>query len=106
MIKQVYDKKEIQTNMMVDVNGVLIQYSRKSDDFAYDFTVNIGEFEGGAKNSDVAKNSIMELISAMINQSYDHGAQWRIEKVETDESLLERYNQYSLSAYFRIKDTY
>ena len=91
----------VQTELRVTVDGVPIRYTRLPDDFAYEFVVN------GVNNQDeidIAHEKIRKVVTAMINQSFDHGSSWRETDTKICTDRVERYAQYVERVYFRIRD--
>ena len=105
MIKQILEKNEVQTGLMVDVNGIRISYFRIPDRMAYSFFVSIGKHQG-CTNVENARNAILELVSKLASQSYDHGASWRRMEIKEDDTMVERYGEFEMSVDFKIKDIY
>jgi len=90
--------KIVPIDMRVKVDDTYeISYERCKDEFAYEFKV--------FPKSGVEK-AIEEVISAMEDQSHDHGAEWRrtefIEIQKSDEFDMYRF----FKAKFRIRDSY
>lgn len=107
MIKQIINThQQVQTGLAVEVNGRWIDYEPLNDTFGYKFWTTIGINEDEEKAVKEADAAIDEIISAMCSQSYDHGAVWRLTSKEVSEEYLDRYGQYYVKAYFRIKDSY
>lgn len=100
MIEQIYSIEQVQTGMAVMVDGKRIDYARLTDKFGYLFDVTV-EAPSGVED---AHEKIMKIVSAMESQSYDHGASWRRVQVVPDESLVERYGQYTVTVEFRVRD--
>lgn len=98
MIKQVTEDKAVQTNLCVDVDGVLVYYF-DTGDLSYKFvTYNVDVADANA--------AISSVIDAMVVQSFDHWSGWRIVERIVDCSLAERYGQYSETVKFRVRDSY
>lgn len=106
MIEQIIEKKEIQTGLKVKIDGVIVDYNKHVDKFAYTFVISIGEYEGQCKTKEEAKEICLKIIAIMEMQSYDHGAQWRRTELAEDISMIDRYRQYSMTVNFRIRDSY
>jgi len=105
MIKQILEKNEVQTGLMVDVDGVRVSYCRIPNKFAYNFFVTVEKYQNLDSISN-AKLAIMELVSKLESQSYDHGAGWRRTEIVSDSTGIERYGEFKMRVYFRIKDIY
>ena len=104
MIKQVYKDKPVQTELVVEVDGVRVKYREMAEAFVYVFTVFIGD--GEAISVDSARELVLKVVGEMESQSYDHGAEWRRTDIVTDTSKLGRYGECSFIVSFRIKDMY
>jgi len=105
MIKQILEKNEVQTGLMVDVDGVRVSYCRVPNRFAYKFFVTVEKYQSSDSVLN-AKLAIMELVSKLESQSYDHGSEWRRTEIEEDSTGIERYGEFEMCVYFRIKDIY
>ena len=105
MIKQILEKNDIQTGLMIDVDGIKVSYYRILDRFAYCFIVSIGKYHICNSEED-AKNAIMKAIEKLETQSYDHGSCWRRTEVKEDNSRVERYGEFEMTVDFRIRDSY
>lgn len=99
--QHIQDGLIVQTELRVIVDGISIGYTRLPDDFAYEFVVNnvISQIE-----IDIAHEKIRKVVTAMINQSFDHGSSWRETDTKICTDLVERYAQYVETVYFRIRD--
>ena len=81
-------------------DSIDVYYKRDSANFAYTFSFlpviqNV--------NLDIATAIVDEIVSTMVSQSYDHGAQWRergVREIKNDEYEL------SITVYFRLRDSY
>lgn len=69
MIKQVNrNDEQVMTQLVCDVDGVNVIYTRLLDSFAYHMSVfHDVSFE-------IALNAVEQLVQVMEHQSYDHGA--------------------------------
>ncbi|MGF7011959.1 hypothetical protein M2146_002513 [Lachnospiraceae bacterium PF1-22] len=104
MIKQVYTNEKVQTGLVVEVDGVRINYMKREDVFAYVFTVFVGDRE--AISLEKARELVLKVVEEMESQSYDHGAEWRRTSIVMDISKLERYGECSFIVNFRVRDAY
>lgn len=74
-----------------------VRYRELPDCFGY-------EFEVFPKTE--AREAVEQVVSAMENQSYDHGAEWRrvsVEEVQKDDEL-DMFRYFVVK--FRIRDSY
>lgn len=102
MIKQIINPGQIvQTGLAVDVNGIRVDYYKVPGEFAYQF-IALCEQSSAPNSIDAA---IDQVIGAMLGQSYDHGSEWR-ETGLRKTSFDPRTGQYTVTVYFRIKDSY
>lgn len=102
MIKQILNPGQIvQTRLAVDVDGIRVDYRKVPGKFAYEFTV-LCEQSSAPNSIDVA---IDQVVGAMLGQSYDHGSEWRETGVR-ETSFDPRTGEYTVTVYFRIKDSY
>lgn len=96
MIKQIINESEwVQTKLRVEVDGITITYNRMPYDFGYTFRASVPK-----ENEELGKKAILEVVSAMESQSYDHGASWRRTATEF------HYRDYDLigNIWFRVRD--
>ena len=89
--------------MEVMVNNIRVTYTCLPNEIGYTFSVLVGPYGPTVTEADTA---IEEVVSEMVSQSYDHGSEWRVKAKEIDTSMVERYGQYSVTVWFRIKDSY
>ena len=102
MIKQIINPGQIvQTGLAVDVNGIRVDYRKVPGKFAYEFTV-LCEQSSAPNSIDAA---IDQVVGAMLGQSYDHGSEWK-ETGTRKISFDPRTGEYTVTVYFRIKDSY
>lgn len=75
-----------------------VSYEKCKDEFAYEFRV--------FPKTNGALEAVKEIICAMENQSYDHGASWRMTDIEevNREDKLDMYRFFK--AHFRIRDAW
>lgn len=100
MIKQIINNSQIvQTGLAIEVDGIHVDYCRIHDKFAYKFTI----YE--TIDSNLIEATIDQVVSAMCDQSYDHGAEWRETGVR-ETSFDPWTGEYTVIVYFRIKDSY
>ena len=95
------DDERIPTMLRLKVDDSIdVYYEKVAAKFAYTFSFlpviqNI--------NLDIATAIVDEIVSTMVSQSYDHGAQWRehgVREIKNDEFEL------SITVYFRVRDSY
>ena len=88
----------IPTQLRVKVNGSIdVYYARLPDAFGFKFDF----FKSQGATLEVATAITDEIVSRMIWQSYDHGAQWRecgVREIVNDEWNL------SITVFFRVRD--
>lgn len=89
------DDQTIPTQLRLTADGVHVYYNRLPDRFAYRFTVY-------TQDENAAANIVEEIAHIMVNQSYDHGASWRIKTIVqvSDESVM----SYTYDVDFRFRD--
>lgn len=92
------ESQTIPTQLRVKVdNDIDVYYDRISDAFGWKFEF----FKHQGVTLEMANAITDELVSKMISQSYDHGAQWReygVRKIVNDEWDL------SVTVYFYVRD--
>lgn len=92
------DGETIPTQLRVKVDGALdVYYNRLSNDFGWRFEF----FKHQGVTLEMATAITDEIVSRMISQSYDHGAQWRecgVREIVNDEWDL------SITVFFRVRD--
>ena len=102
MIKQIFNPGQIvQTGLAVDVDGIRVDYRKVPGKFAYELTV-LCEQSPAPNSIDAA---IDQVVGAMLGQSYDHGSEWRETGVR-ETSFDPRTGEYTVTVYFRVKDSY
>ena len=102
MIKQIFNPGQIvQTGLAVEVDGIRVDYLKIPGKFAYQFTV----FCEQSEVTESVNVAIDKVISAMCSQSYDHGSEWRETGVR-ETSFDPRTGEYTVTVYFRVKDSY
>lgn len=100
MIKQIIRPDQVvQTGLAVDVDGIHVDYRRVPGKFAYEFTVLSEQLQY------LIDAAIDQVVSAMCSQSYDHGSEWRETGVR-ETSFDPQTGEYTVTVYFRIKDSY
>jgi len=104
IIEQILDKKEVQTGLAVKVDGKRVDYKRREHGLSYEFVIGIGEDKDWCKDVKEARETVNKLVKAMVSQSYDHGAQWRITELQEDTTGVSRYEQYAAIVSFRVRD--
>lgn len=77
---------------------IQVIYGRAHDKFAYNFEVY------GIKEEAQGLEVVKEIASIMCNQSYDHGAEWRVTEITLTEPL--QWGGAKWEVAFRIKDSY
>lgn len=112
MMKQIINEAEtVQTSLAVKVDDVIVHY-RQCNNFAYEFWVYgvcINESEQEANpwlscTVDEADTAINEVVKALVDQSYNHGAQWCEKYRDAQRSDIERYAVYSVRVTFYLSD--
>lgn len=92
--------KIVQVGMSVKCNGIVVDYYESPDDFMYTFHI----------DQDVplleADAAVVDIVNAMIRQSYDHGMAWQ--KVGETMHIAPSEERYfhTFKVRFRIKDTW
>lgn len=88
----------IPTRLRVKVDGEIdVYYERLPDAFGFKFDF----FKHQGVTLEMATAITDEIVSRMISQSYDHGAQWRecgVREIVNDEWDL------SITVFFRVRD--
>ncbi len=89
--------EKIPTKLRLKVNGKDVFYERVNGKFAYDFSFFDHELNE-------AMNITKEIAIIMCDQSYDHGASWKIISIE-EVKQEERYCiGYIIRVNFRMRD--
>ena len=92
------EDQSIPTNLRVKVDDKFdVYYSRLNDVFGFKFE--FFEFQGVTREMATAITD--EIVSKMVSQSYDHGAQWRecgVREIVADGLEL------SITVFFRVRD--
>lgn len=102
MIKQIINPgKIVQTGLAVEVDGIRVDYRRIPGKFAYEFTISLME----TLDPNLIEATIDQVVGAMCSQSYDHGSGWRETGVR-ETAIDSRTGEYTVTVYFRIKDSY
>ena len=90
------DDQTIPTNLRLTADGVHVFYNPLPDRFAYRFTVY-------TEDENSAANIVEEIARIMCDQSYDHGASWRVKtiiRIPTDGDIL----SFDYEVDFRFRD--
>lgn len=88
----------IPTQLRVKVDGDIdVYYDRDPDDFGWKFKF----FRHQGVTLEMAISITDEIVSKMISQSYDHGAQWR--KYGTREIVNDEWD-LTITVFFRVRD--
>lgn len=102
MIKQIINPgKIVQTGLAVEVDGIRVDYRRIPGKFAYEFTISLME----TLDPNLIEATIDQVVNAMCSQSYDHSSGWRETGVR-ETTIDSRTGEYTVTVYFRIKDSY
>lgn len=102
MIKQIINPgKIVQTGLAVEVDGIRVDYRRIPGKFAYEFTISLME----TLDPNLIEATIDQVVNAMCSQSYDHSSGWRETGVR-ETAIDSRTGEYTVTVYFRIKDSY
>lgn len=92
--------EKIPTKLRLYADGHYVTYQKLDDCLGYDFNF----FSDVEANEAVALSKT--IASVMCDQSYDHGAQWRIVSI----SVLDQEDRYKLGeivrVIFRVRDAY
>ena len=91
--------EKVQTCMTARVDGVMVDYFRFPERLEYVFHV----YRDIPQDRAIA--AVNKLVHAMCDQSYDHGAEWRV-VTESYEGPSEHNYNHVFKTRFRIKDTY
>lgn len=89
------DDQIIPTRLRLLADGTHVYYEPVSNRFAYRFTVY-------TEDENAAANIVEEIARIMCNQSYDHGASWRIKtitRIPTDSIM-----SFDYEVDFRLRD--
>lgn len=73
-----------------------VYYNQLSDRFGYKFEF----FKHQGVTIELASAITDEIVSRMIGQSYDHGAQWR----ECGRDVIDNDFNLSIAVFFRVRD--
>lgn len=88
----------IPTRLRLKVDGTVdVYYEKLPNAFAYIFTF----FRSQGVTSELARSITDEIVSRMISQSYDHGAQWRECRAR---SIVDDEFELSITVFFRVRD--
>ena len=80
---------------------IIVNYRRLPDNFDYEF-----EFYN-IETAEEAEKYLKDIVSIMCNQSFDHGAKWRVADTKLVESKINSiYQAVTYVVGFRIKDSY
>ena len=89
-------KVPTQLRLKVDDN-IDVYYSHLPDKFGYKFEF----FKHLGVTAELASAITDEIVSKMIEQSYDHGAQWR---ESGDREIVNDDFELSITVFFRLRD--
>ena len=90
--------KAIPTELRLKVDGQYdVYYKKFTNIFAYRFSF----FKCQGITMEMAEAIVDEIVPQMIDQSYDHGAQW---KEYWDREFVENDYEIQITAFFRIRD--
>ena len=91
-------EQKIPTQLRLKVDGHIdVYYNRLPDEFGYKFEF----FKHQGVTVELASAITDEIVAKMIEQSYDHGAQWResgVREIVNDDFDL------SITVFFRLRD--
>ena len=88
----------IPTKLRVKVDGQYdVYYERLAHDFAYRFSF----FKSQGITLEMAEMIMDEIVPQMIDQSYDHGAQWRELGVR---NVVESNYDIQITVFFKVRD--
>lgn len=93
------EDQSIPTTLRLKVDDKFdVYYRRLEDDFGFEF----GFFKTQSVDLDMATAITDEIVSKMVSQSYDHGAQWR---ECGDRKIRNEDFDLSITVFFRVRDT-
>ena len=90
--------KAIPTELRLKVDG---QYDVYYEKFPYDFAYRFSFLKSQGITLEMARTIVDEIVSRMIDQSYDHGAQW---KEHWGRDFVENDYEIQITAFFRVRD--
>lgn len=92
----------IPTELKVKKGKIVVNYYKDKDDsLSWHFNI----YEAGSLEE--ADKSIHEIIQLMCEQSFDHGAEWRLVSCECIDSCFNGFLDYAeYKVNFRIKDSW
>ena len=97
-IEQVhYPDELLMTRLEAQVDDIRVEYYRKEGKFAYMFRIN------DTVPVEKAEAAVREIASIFEDQSYDHGAGWRLTRFAR---LDNDYGHLIFRVDFRIRDSY
>ena len=99
-----FRNEKIPTGLHLLVDGKIKVNYRPSDTkvFAYEFEIFRAESE------EQAREAVENIVRIMQSQSYDHGAEWRVVKIQDNNADKEDalFSPYRYTVYFRMRDSY
>ena len=89
--------KQIPTELRLKVDDKFdVYYSRLSDWIGYKFEF----FKHQGVTAELANKITDEIVSRMIEQSYNHGVQW----IECSRDVIDNDFNLSIAVFFRVRD--
>lgn len=92
---------QLPTELRAKKDHLSIKYNRVLGDFAYEFDVY------NLKTEEEGLEVVKEMAQIFCDQSYDHGSEWRVERIDTIICDIGGFIQHAnYIVKFRIKDTW
>lgn len=89
------------TELRAKKDHLSIKYNKVLGDFAYNFDVY------NLKSEEEGLEVVKEMAQIFCDQSYDHGQEWRVERIDTITCDINGFIQHAnYIVKFRIKDSY
>lgn len=96
--------EKLQTKLTVDINGVEVEYGRVPFTLSEEWRgLSFYFATSDCPDYDKHMQTVHEVISKLIEQSFDHWAEWRVDKIENIQ--CDQYYQETLVK-FRVRDSY
>lgn len=104
-MKNLMESKQIETSMCIQVDGISVEYGKIPSGL-------IGGLDGivyyyfstfDAYDTELHERVVSKVIEQLEYQSYDHGSEWRKNKIEA--IVWNDFKQLTLVS-FRVKDMY
>ena len=92
------DRSVVPTQLRLKIDGYIdVYYNRLPNEFGYKFKF----LKNQGVTVELASAITDEIVSKMIEQSYDHGAQWR---ESGDREIVNDDFDLSITVFFRLRD--